>query len=66
VLLKAAATSALTFFSGLSTCIPRSAVRILPDRRSQLLLKYFPSTVHVWRKKNLMIKGFNDDTYFFI
>lgn len=66
VFLKAAVTCAITFFSGLSTYVPSSAVHILPDSWSQLLLKYFPSTVYVWRKKNLMIEGFNDDIYFFI
>lgn len=66
VFLKAAANCAITFFSGFSTYIPSSAVHILPGSWSQILLKYFPSTVYVWHKKNLMIKGFNDDTYFFI
>lgn len=46
--------------------IPSSAAHILPESWSQLLLKYFPSTVYVWRKKNLMMKGFNDDVYLFI
>lgn len=40
-------------------------VRILPDSWLQLLLKYFPSTVYVWCKTNLVVKGFNDDAFFF-
>lgn len=40
-------------------------VHILPNSWLQLLLKYFPSTVYVWCKTNLVIKGFNDNTFFF-
>lgn len=66
VFLNAAATCAVTSFSGLSTYIPSSAVRILPDSWSQLSLKYFPSTVYVWCRKNLMIKVFNDYIFFYL